>query len=97
MLELDNRSPYDKKDVYNILLQSVQNSQLYRWTELREVMYGIYPDNCWKYGYFTKGNCNWIKDTSNLPEYDMTTAFVYYVMSNLRFIENENGFHRCQK
>jgi hypothetical protein len=48
ILELDGYTPFDKMDVYSILLSAVQNSQIYRWTELKEVMNGIHPSNCWK-------------------------------------------------
>lgn len=86
ILELDGYQSFDRRDVYNILVNSVQNSNLYRWTELREVLNGIHPDNCWKVGYWTKG-CAF--GPENNVEYDMATAFVYYVMSNLKFLETE--------
>lgn len=88
ILELDDYSPFCKMDVYSIISNSVQNSNLYRWTELKEVLNGIHPNNCWKYGYYTKG-CYWVNDSENLPEYDMPTAFIYYTLSNLKFIETK--------
>jgi len=88
VLELDNYSPFDKMDVYSIIISATQNSQLYRWTELKEVLNGIHPGNCWKYGYYTKDNASWTTTPKEqLPEYDMPTAFIYYVLSNLRFID----------
>jgi hypothetical protein len=91
ILDLDGYTPFDKMDVYSILLSEVQNSQIYRWTELKEVMNGIHPSNCWKFGYYIKQNSFWAnKSESELPEYDLQTAFVYYVLSNLRFMDNKN-------
>jgi hypothetical protein len=98
MLNLDGFSPFDKSDVYSILLSAVQDSQIYRWTELKEVMYGIHPNNCWKFGYYVKQNCRWsIKSESELPEYELPTAFVYYVLSNLRFISSEHWIPKMPK
>ncbi len=88
ILELDNYTPFDKLDVYSIIISAVQESKLYRWTELKEVLNGIHPLNCWKYGYYTNSNCDWIKESKTFPEYDMPTAFIYYTLSNLRFIDN---------
>lgn len=91
ILELDNYTPWDKNDVYSILLSATQASNIYRWTELKEVLMGIHPNNCWKYGYYCKSNADWSTANSSkeLPDYDMPTAFVYYVLSNLRFMENK--------
>lgn len=91
ILEFDNYTPFTNMDVYSILLNSVQRSNLYRWTELREVLNGIHPKNCWKFGYYTKDNYFWTnKPESELPNYDMPTAFIYYVLSNLRFLEKSD-------
>jgi len=91
ILELDDYTPWDKNDVYLILLSATQKSNIYRWTELKEVLMGIHPNNCWKYGYYVKANSHWsdAKLVDTLPDYDMPTAFVYYVLSNLRFMENK--------
>lgn len=87
ILKLDDYTPFDRSDVYSIIINSFQNSNL---SSLREVLMGITPDNCWKVNYYTKGNVEWLKEKSkeNLPEYEMETAFIYYVLSNLRFIDN---------
>jgi len=88
ILELDDYSPFDKDDVYSIMLTAVQNSNIYRWTELKEVLNGINEANCWKFGYYTK-NCKWVDESEKYPDYDMKTAFIYYVLSNLRFMETK--------
>ena len=44
---------------------------------------------CWKIGYYTK-NATWVNNHNELPEYDMPTAFIHYVLSTLRFIDNEH-------
>jgi hypothetical protein len=95
ILELDDYLPNNKFDVYSILLHHVQSSNLYRWTELKEVMNGIHPHNCWKVGYYTNYNVPFFIDRKcgqNLPEYDMVTAFVYYTLSNLRNLDNTQWY-----
>lgn len=95
ILELDGYTPFTKYDVYSILLSNVQSSNLYRWTELKEVMNGIHPHNCWKVGYYTKENTPFgkkDKDYDKLPEYDIVTAFVYYTLSNLRNLDNTQWY-----
>jgi hypothetical protein len=89
ILELDDYTPFNKRDVYEIIVSAFQESGIYRITELREVLSGITPQNSWRYGYYTKSNADWVKDNHLLPEYDMATAFIYYVISSLRFIENK--------
>jgi hypothetical protein len=91
VLKLDDYTPLTKGDVYNILLNATQESKIYRWTELREVMNGIHPSNCWKFGYYVKENHGWSnKDINDLPDYNVETAFIYYLMSNLRFLDSEH-------
>lgn len=89
ILELDDYTPFDKMDVYSIILSRFQESNIYRITELKEVLNGIHPNNCWKYGYYTKESEQWAGKGAKIHEYDMPTAFVYYVLSSLRFIDNK--------
>lgn len=89
ILELDDYSPFDKMDVYSIILTAVQNSNIYRWTELKEILNGIHPNNCWKYGYYVEENKDWVTKSVKIHTYDMPTAFIYYTLSNLRFMENK--------
>lgn len=88
ILELDGFQPFNKWDVYSIILTAVQKSNIYRWTDLTEVLMGIHPNNCWKFGYYTKENEGWAGNDTIIHEYDMPTAFIYYTLSNLRFMEN---------
>lgn len=76
ILELDGLTTFNKDDVYSVVASAVQSSDIYRWTELTEVLNGIHPKNCWKYGY-------------QFTEYDMRLAFIYYTLSNLRFLDNK--------
>lgn len=85
ILVLDGYTPFTDLDVYSILLNKVQNCGIHRWPELREVLIGITPENCWKCGYYTKDH-TWVESE---VEYDVKTAFLHYVISNLRFIESE--------
>lgn len=89
ILELDNYTPFSDNDVYFILLSNLEKSDFdYRFNDLKQVMIGIHPSECWKTGYYIKGN-NWVKGEKELPDYDMPTAFIYYVLSNLRFLDKK--------
>ena len=91
ILNLDDYTPYTRGDVYSILVNAVQESKIYRWTDLREVLNGIHPSNCWKFGYYVKENHNWSNQPKEeLPNYELETAFVFYLLSNLRFIDSKN-------
>ena len=91
ILKLDDYTPYAKVDVYTILLNAVQESKIYRWTELREVLIGIHPSTCWKVGYYVKDNHYWANQPKEeLPDYELETAFIYYVLSNLRFLDSKH-------
>lgn len=87
ILEFDNYTPFTKMDVYSIIVTAFQESNIYRITELKN---GIHPDNCWKYGYYCKENLSWAGKDTKIHEYDMPTAFIYYVMSNLRLLDNKH-------
>ena len=98
ILELDGYTPFSNFDVYSIILNNVQQCNLYRWTELKEVLNGINKNNCWKYGYyvnnsFIAGN----KSVDSLPDWNMETAFIYYVLSNLRDLDNKQWIVQCPK
>ena len=93
VLELDNYTPFTKNDVYNILTQSFDKFDC-RQSELRKVMLGIHPSECWKFGYYTK-NSPWFPNEG--VEYDMPTAFIYYVLSTLRFIDDTKWYPKTPK
>jgi hypothetical protein len=88
ILKLDNYTPFSKMDVYSIILSAVQESNIYHWTELKEVLNGIHPANCWKFGYYTKECQNWANKDTVIHEYDLPTAFILYTLSNLRFMDS---------
>ena len=93
ILELDNYTPFTKIDIYSIIVTAFQESNIYRITELEQVLNGIHPNNCWKYGYYCKNYLSWSSNNvekENLPDYDLATAFIYYVISNLRFLDNKH-------
>jgi hypothetical protein len=88
ILELDNYTPFTNFDVYSIILSNIQQSNFYRWAELNQVLNGIHKDNCWKYGYYVKdGLIAENKSATSLPEWNMETAVIYYVLSNLANLE----------
>jgi hypothetical protein len=87
ILKLDDYTPFTNGDVYSILLNSFNNWN-HQSTSLDRVLMGIHPNNCWKVNYFTKGS-PWSSTPDDNPDYDIPTAFIYYVMSVLRFLEPE--------
>jgi hypothetical protein len=89
ILVLDDYTPFNKMDIYSIILNAVQESNIYRWTELTQILNGVHPANCWKYGYYVKENESWAGKDVKIHDYDLPTAFIYYVLSNLRFIGNK--------
>lgn len=90
ILELDNYSPFDRSDVYNIIVSSFSEFD-HSESSLRNVLFTISENNCWKVGYYTKGNAEWSRrPKEELPDYDMQTAVIYYILSTLRFIELTN-------
>jgi hypothetical protein len=84
ILKLDDYSPFTKYDVYSIILNRFQESKIYRITDLREVLNGIHPDNCWKFGY-------------RYSEYKLEDATIYYILSNLRDLDNKNWTPKTPK
>ena len=89
ILKLDNYSPFDSSDVYNIIVQCFSNFDT-RESNLREVLFAIGETNCWKTGYYTKGNAEWSnKPKEELPDYNMPTAFIHYVLSTFRFMSTD--------
>ena len=87
ILELDDYTPFNKMDVYSIISGKFQEFE-HRSSELKEVLNGIHPNQCWKFGYYTN-TCDLVENYKSLPDYDMPTAFIYYVLSSLRFLDNE--------
>jgi hypothetical protein len=87
ILELDDYTPFTNGDVYRIITGQFSKFDVQQ-SELTEVLFGIHPNECWKVGYYVKG-CNWVNNSEQLPEYDMPTAFIHYVLSTLRFLDNE--------
>ena len=85
ILELDGYSPFTNGDVFSILVNNVERFDC-REFELRQVLTGIHPKECWKVGYYTN-ECTWVKDFEKLPKYDYTVAVVYYILSALTFLE----------
>ncbi len=90
VLLLDDYSAINRDDVFTILLNAVSNSEGYHWTNLRDVMIDILPRNVWKIGYAVKENH--LKGDligKDIPEYDVQTAFLYYVLSNFRNLHRD--------
>ncbi len=88
ILEIEGYTVCSKKDVYEIIINSIEKKEFdYRFNDLREVLRNITPEECWKFGYYTKEH-TWA-DIDNKPDYDMQTAFIFYVLCNLRMLETK--------
>ena len=90
ILELDGYMPFTKGDVINILLLEAEDFE-HQAFNLREIIIGIHPKECWKVGYYTNEH-TLIKDFENLPKYDYETAIVYYILSTLSFLETAKWY-----
>jgi len=95
ILKLDDYVPNDKSDILSIVINAFEKFDI-QSSNLREVLFGISPTECWKVGYYVKGH-KWVKDADKLPEYDLHTAIIYYVLSHLRFIDNEQWVVKTPK
>jgi len=93
ILKLDDYTPYDKNDVVLILLNAYEKSFNVRLVDL---ISSIHKYNCWKVGYYTK-NAEWVKEYETLPEYDMYTAVIYKILSDLRFLEKKDWIVKFPK
>lgn len=91
ILELDDYTPFNKGDVYSILI--------HRFEDLPEEVYGrklstllndIDEHNSWKFGYIHNGNKeHWPLMKGEFQDYDVKTAVVYYILSTIRFIDTK--------
>jgi len=97
ILKLDNYTPFTKSDVFSIITSNFENFDV-RQSNLKEFLIGVHPSECWKYGYYVKQNHNWSNKTeSELPDYDLITASIYYILSTLRFIDNKQWIFKVPK
>lgn len=87
MLEYDGYTPFCNGDVFWIITNMFEESNLGGNTNsLLQVLIGIQPTECWKYGY----KCT--KET-----YDISTAVMYYILSSVRFIDNTQWIPKVPK
>lgn len=88
ILKLDDYTPFTNSNVFIIILGKFEEFNIQQ-SSLREVLLSIHPKESWKVGYYTKDNYTWSnKPKEELVDYDMPTAFIYHVLSTLRFLEN---------
>lgn len=90
-LEADEYLPDDKADMLSIIINHFAPLLQHNGSEYytRELIFGVTPEQCWKYGYYTK-EAKWIKggkEYDELPDYDYMTAVLYYFMSNVSSME----------
>ena len=97
ILQYDDYSPFTNNDVFGIISHRFQESGIYRITDLTEVLNGISPYNCWKYGYVVEESKQWFDKDAIVQKYDIQTAFIYYVLSSLSTLSNENWIKKVPK
>lgn len=73
----------DKYDIVSVMLDHCQRLDVRGFKDLGLFANGIAPSQCWKYGYYTKDNASWVKDSKDLPDYDYYEAIVRYCLSTL--------------
>ncbi len=81
-LNADDYMPDDKNDCVGIILSQFDklDYKQYRDSKL-SFLSGILPANCYKFGYYTKGNCDWLKEQPT-NEYDVVEAAIRYCLSH---------------
>lgn len=92
ILVLDDYTPFTKFDIHDILVNRVAEYSTDKyWTKISAILDGIHPNNCWKHNYYVEENKDWANKSKNIiiQKYDITTAFIYYVLSNLRNLDRE--------
>lgn len=79
----DDYMPSNQIDILNIIIRNVTPLFHQKTPELvMELVEGISPHNCWKYGFYHKG-CTWVKDYDTLPLYEYKEAVLYFYLSTL--------------
>lgn len=86
ILVLDGYTPFSNNDVFIILSNHFEKSDLHPHNSLQRTIQSITRDECWKCGYYTRDH-KWVKNHESLPEYDMEIAFIHYVLSSIRNTE----------
>lgn len=74
-------------DITRVILTQCQHIEMNAFKSMYDFAIGVSKDDCWKYGYYTKGNTYNNKKDSELPEYDYNEAIVRYCISNLMMTE----------
>lgn len=85
ILKLDDYHPITKNDVWSIILNRfLQDCEL----NILDILNTVSEDNCWKVGYYTNKH-TWMQNRCELNEYDMPTATIYYILSQLRYLTTD--------
>ena len=87
IVELDGYSYFSKKDAYHLILTKFSKLDIVG-SSLVEVVKNLGISDCWRHGYYVKEQ-TWIVNNDNLPEYDMETSVLYYILSTLCVMDND--------
>lgn len=79
---------FTKNDVLRVIVNQFEKLPYNQDRGLIAILNETKPQNCWKYGYYTKQHpVNF--NPNDLPEYDFDTACLYYILSVLRFMDSK--------
>lgn len=85
---------FSNTDIHQFLLSKCEEILPHRFTA-SVVISEISPDNCWKYGYYTKNMNSLFKSVmqrndDDLPQWNMSDAVTMYCLSEIRQIESKD-------
>ena len=74
-----------KMDMVSIIVNHSTRLKIHAFRDMLTMLVGITDCECWKYGYYTKTNCDWInkENIDDYPDYDYWEAIIYYCMSSV--------------
>ena len=83
---------FDKNDCLNILVNALEKLVKGKDRQIQAILFGIRPEACWRYGYYTKEHA-WalrtLKEGEELPDYNQDVAIVYYCFSHFMSLDKE--------
>lgn len=87
ILVLDGYTPVTNSDIFKIIINNLPDN--YPSFDPKRLIFAIDPYDCWKFGYVVKGDSFFKGNESYAVEYDYCTSVIFYVLSELRFMERD--------
>lgn len=88
-MKADGYIVFGTKDISEMLLNLYAKLPYGGFSQVRNIVESLNPNNVWKFGYYTKDYSPVYIDSisKNLPDYDYETAIIYFVLSDLAMRE----------